>query len=132
MEALKINQEPNIISQAIFGSLLKNAECDTGDDLDTIGFISKWMNYEMSFYVDESYGDDLVIEDFGCMRKGEWIQYQPTKKQKQQLNELISKRRIEIEEENRQKQIEAEELRKDQREFLNDPYSFYGVNRAMF
>ncbi len=130
MEALKVT--PQVISKKIFNNLLKNVECDTGNDKEDIGFSSKWMNYEIGFYINDGDEDTILIDDFGFMKNGSWTQCEPTSFQREKMKEILVKKLNEIYEQEIQEGIEAQELEEDRREYNKDPYAYYGVNRAMF
>jgi len=81
------------LKKSIFENLLKNAECQTGQDTEVIGFVSEYRNNSMSFYSDE---DDTIVEDYGRVFRGKWMQLEPTKEQKEQMTKLIDEKYLEL------------------------------------
>ncbi len=75
------------LTSTTFDKLIEKAICQTGDDSETIGFHSKYGCSEMSFYNDF---DDLMVEDFGMMVSGKWLQMEATQQQKEAMRKLIS------------------------------------------
>ncbi|WP_440881440.1 hypothetical protein [Tenacibaculum sp. C7A-26P2] len=75
----------------VFSRLKQKVECDTGSDLETIGFRSKNGIYEMSFYGSEEDDYKVIVEDFGCMKNQKWYQLEPTETQIITLQNIINK-----------------------------------------
>lgn len=86
------------MKREIFNKLMQNTICDTGLDLETVGFRSKYGVYELSFYVEIENGTNIIIEDFGLLKEGKWQQLEPTKKQINELQEMANKEISYIEE----------------------------------
>lgn len=54
------------IATNIFNELVKNLKRDSNDtDLQSITFISKYCNYELSFYAEEDTNHEINVQDFG-------------------------------------------------------------------
>lgn len=119
MGELKINTP--IINDKAFTFLIKNCECQTGDDKQRIGFVSKWMNYEISFYSSDNNIVEAVIDDFGFLKGGVWNQCEATDNQFKKMGDVLNKKLIELD--------STEHIYDD---FNGDYYDYYGVNNAMF
>tara|TARA_R110002020_G_scaffold318905_12_gene534594 strand:- start:4277 stop:4618 length:342 start_codon:yes stop_codon:yes gene_type:complete len=107
------------MKDSVFINLLKKAQLDTGEDLETVGFSAKLNPYEMSFYAELVTGHNITIEDFGHQYGKSWQQLEPTPEQRLALQELMNKT------------VEKLERREDQPEFF-DHYTEYGVSESMF
>ena len=81
------------LKKSVFENLLKHAECQTGQDTEVIGFVADYRNNSMSFYSDE---DDTIIEDYGRVFRGKWMQLEPTKEQIEQMTKLIDEKYLEL------------------------------------
>lgn len=133
MEATKINeQEPPTISESIFDNLMKNAKCDTGDDMLDMGFSSKWMNYEIDFYISDGEDETVLVEDFGFMKNDSWVQCEPTSEQMDSMKKVINNKLDVLYNQKLEEERKEREAEEDMRAFQRDPYAYYGVNRAMF
>jgi hypothetical protein len=108
----------------IFNSLIEKVECDTGKDLETIGFRSKHSNYHLSFYgcADEDY--NVLVEDFGCITDNDWKQLEPTKEQITIMQNTINNKVSELHNSEKESNIDED--------FNGNYYDYYGVNQAMF
>ncbi|WP_028376030.1 hypothetical protein [Leeuwenhoekiella sp. MAR_2009_132] len=109
------------MKDSVFINLLKKAELDTGNDLETVGFTAKLNQYEMSFYAEMVTGHNVTIEDFGHNYGSNWNQLEPTQEQRLALQRLMNKT------------VEKLEKREDQpeQEYL-DPYAEFGLSESMF
>ena len=121
MEAFKIKIPT--ISKDTFDVLINNVECDTENDIETIGFVSEWMNYEINFYTNIEAAGKVIIEDFGFMKDKSWVQCTPTDLQIDAMKKLIADKIDEL------SGIKEE---KDHDDFNGDYYDYYGVKREMF
>ena len=120
MEALKIN--PPKIGDTIFYFMIKNAVCDTKDDTEIVGFTSLWMNYEISFYINTKAQSKLIVDDFGYLKNGEWVQCQPTKIQLALMQQCTTKKLEQLHKNNP----------KPHTDFNGDFYSYYGLSPKQF
>ena len=87
------------ISQHDFDRLLKKAECETGDDLETIGFTSQQSKFAISFH--QTDGEQLQVDEFHKLIQGEWAECEPTEEQLKRMQKVIDDRHNEIINENR-------------------------------
>lgn len=76
-----------------FQNLMKKAKCDTGDDIETVGFIAKHLSYECNFFGDAVDDHKVTIDDFGKMYKKKWIQDTPSEEQLNIMQKMINKKR---------------------------------------
>lgn len=81
-----------IITDVIFGHLLENLTEHKDSNIESIAFVTKYRDYEFDFYAwkDENY--KTKVQDFGKMKNGKWVQYEPTEKQLQVFKDYIAKR----------------------------------------
>ena len=91
----KITQENiEIIEQAVFDALLDTVECSTGYTLQCVGLTASLQEYTISFYGDWEDDYALVVEDFGKMGLGKWVQCEATEEQliamKARLDEAVA------------------------------------------
>ena len=82
--------------------LIENAECDTGNDLDQIGFSISNDRYEVNFYGDRQFDYLVGIESFFNLKTKNHVT--PTERQISRMKEIIYNKADEI-----QKQIDYEE-----------------------
>ena len=97
-----ITLQKSIIEGGIFASLLANVQCDTGDEIDTIGFTANYINFHMNFYGCLDSDHAVVVEGFGREISGDWQQMAPTEKQLWEMQQMIYARAKAIEEVQRQ------------------------------
>jgi len=66
------------IHDSTFKALIKSAILQTADDLEDVGFKSDLGTTAISFFgnIDNNY--QVEVEDFGRMKGGKWLQYEPT------------------------------------------------------
>jgi len=116
------------IEQSVFESVMDGIECDTGDDLGTVGFMARNHDYSISFYGNQVEGHDLIVDEFGKMKNGEWVSFEPTEMQIYCMNQLIQnevKRIQKLEEEKRNQ--EALAMKEDVDEMIyGHPGAMYG------
>ena len=84
-----------------FHGLMENLKCETGNDNQIIGFRSKFKNFEISFHACNEDGYDLIVEDFGQMVSGKWVQIVPLAYQIDEMNDKIFKKMVEVAEDRR-------------------------------
>ena len=73
------------INTEIFAQLLKDAKF-INQGKECFGFECKHNNYEISFsLVDYA----IIVEDFGCMQNGKWLQAEPTIEQMAIMTEKL-------------------------------------------
>lgn len=97
-----LTKEKSHITQSTFNALIKDAELQTGNDLDCVGFKSDVGCFHMMITGREENG--FVLERnrmdfaFGKMRGGKWVDCQPTGQQQTAMQNLIYDKVDEIEE----------------------------------
>ena len=67
------------LPKGIFQKLMENLKQES-DDLDNLGMRAKYKNWEISFH-DE--GNGVIVDDFGKLTNRKWVQYQPTKRERE-------------------------------------------------
>lgn len=107
-----------------FNQLISKSICDTGCDLDTIGFVAKHNNYEMNFYCSGDEGYKVCVDDFGKMVKGKWQQFEPSEDQLQEMSKILNAKKEELFSSSREEELVEE--------FDGDYYNLYGVKRSDF
>ncbi len=86
----KEENNPQIL-QSVFLNVMQYAECETGDSLDSIAFTASNYGYTIGFYAEQSNGHKLIVDEFGHMVKGEWVECEPTQEQLNHMERLIKK-----------------------------------------
>ena len=89
------------INHKDFKGLIENLKCETGTDNQTIGFRSKFNNFEMSFCGHNEDGYDVMVEDFGRMCSGKWVQMEPMAYQIDEMDTIIFNKIVELAESRR-------------------------------
>ena len=92
----KTPSNATLIGLEVFKGLMGNLKCETGDDVDIIGFISKFKSYEISFAGFMEDGYDVIVEDFGKMSSGKWIQMEPSEYQLDIMKLKIDSKRMDL------------------------------------
>jgi hypothetical protein len=77
------------LSNDIFIKLMESLKCTSGDELDTVGFESCHGSYSMNFHGEMKNGHHLVVEDFGRMSVGKWVQMETTEGQRLKMQNAI-------------------------------------------
>ncbi len=85
-----INTLPKKFDNIEFKTLLNRLTVDTDNGLEVLGLRSKHRSNEISFYGNEEDNYTLIVEDFGKMVKGKWIELEPTSEQLEQLKSALS------------------------------------------
>lgn len=81
----------------IFNELIKVVKRDTKDtEIQQIGFIAKYCNYELNFYADEETSHELTIEHCGYTIGSKWYEETLTLEQEEQLQTIIDNEVIEV------------------------------------
>lgn len=95
------------IKASTFKGLIDNLKLQTGNDLDAVGFRSRFGPFEMSFYAEIEDGYMLRVDDFGMnLEGGGWLAMEPTQWQIEIMHkEILSK----VEEIERSKVVEYQE-----------------------
>ena len=95
------------IKESTFKGLIDNLKLQTGNDLDAVGFSSRFGPFEMSFYAEIEDGYMLRVDDFGMnLEGGGWLVMEPTQEQIESMHkEILSK----VEEIERSKVVEYQE-----------------------
>jgi len=83
-------QNPQIL-QSVFLNVMQYVECETGDNLDSVAFTASNYGYTIGFYAEQSNGHKLIVDEFGHMVKGEWVECEPTNEQIEYLENLVKK-----------------------------------------
>jgi hypothetical protein len=110
-----------------FNLLKQNITRHTANDLETVGFVAKSSIYEMGFYMTVGNNYKVIVEDFGKMLNGKWIQDEPTSEQVQELQDYANDKLIQMLEV--QNQLENEKY-EDDTPF--DLYYYNGVRQSDF
>ncbi|MEM1337813.1 MAG: hypothetical protein AAF634_10085 [Bacteroidota bacterium] len=119
-----------VLRASLFATILSRATCDTGMDVDCIGITASYRHYTISFYGDRKDNYALMVEDFGKLDKGKWIQFEPTT---EQLNCLEQRLEAEVERiEQHIVTLEHEELRRLQEEWYYQKYGHPGALYSKF
>ena len=92
------------------------------NDPNCIAFSAKYQNYELSFYADEN--DNVIVEDFGFMRRHNWVQLEPTKMQLAKMQTKINEQREILNNEPNDPEYDAD--------FKGDHYDYFGVKQSDF
>ena len=89
-----IQENIEIIEPSVFDALLQAVECATGYTLQCVGLTASLYEYTISFYGDWEDDYALVVEDFGKMCSGKWVQCEATEEQlvamKARLDEAVA------------------------------------------
>lgn len=95
------------IKESTFKGLIDNLKLQTGNDLDAVGFSSRFGLFEMSFYAEIEDDYILRVDDFGMnLEVGGWLVMEPTQGQIEVMRkEILSK----VEEIERSKVVEYQE-----------------------
>ena len=125
MKNLKRNAKKEITAK-IFDALIKCAKVETGNDIGTVGMGATFINYSIGFYASSDDNYKVIVEDFGMMKKGDWIQLEPTENQLAEMQKIILNKVEGI----RLSNQESEERFDDS--FDGDYYNLYGVSKSMF
>ena len=73
-----------------FSDCFLNLKNQTGDDLGQVGLSAKYNDVSIHFYgIAPDY--EIVIEEFGCVVDGEWVECAPTETQRRCLRALLLK-----------------------------------------
>jgi len=73
----------------IFTTLIKNAQCDTGKDLDQVGFSASTVHFNVDFYGNKKNNYDLEINQFGYGEQGNFTHVEPTTRQREMMQKMI-------------------------------------------
>lgn len=92
------------MTKFIFNELIKHAVCDTGDDLNCVGFSSSYHKWSAGFYRDEN--GQFNYEDFGFDGTNGFIEYKPTEEQITRMQLHIDTRINDIENGKRNEELE--------------------------
>jgi hypothetical protein len=92
------------IHNSTFKALIKGAILQTSDDLEDVGFKCELGTAAISFFGNIENDYRVEVEDFGRMKGGKWLQYEPTEGQITAMQNVILSRVEEIKE---RKVIEA-------------------------
>jgi hypothetical protein len=95
MEAIEITTDskennPQIL-HSVFLNVMQYAESENGDEMDVIAFTASNYGYTIGFYANQEDGHKLIVDEFGHMVKGEWVECEPTKEQINYMENLIKK-----------------------------------------
>lgn len=81
------------MNQSTFHNLIEKATCNTGSDIDTIGFIAKNQQHEVNFFAEAQDGHKVTIDTFGKMHKKKWVKDTPTEEQLNVMQKTINTKR---------------------------------------
>jgi len=109
------------IKEKIFSTMIETSKTKGSQHRDYILFECKHSNYEVSFGTSEEDYFKLNVFDFGCMVKGKWVEFSPTKSHL----EMMQKKIDEVVSEVLENSIERFEM-------IEDYYEYYGVKRQYF
>lgn len=114
----------------IFFELMHNLKCETGNDLDCIGFRVKYKGYEVSFHGELENNYDVVVDDFGKMVSGKWVGVNPRAYQLGLMNIKLHRKHSEIMLLNREKlQQESDSI---EREMEIERYGIEGATYSKY
>ena len=72
-------------TEELFKILIENAKLQTGNDTDSIGYCSDYGNTSISWHCDRINGFDATVLHFGITVGSNWVQYEPTQHQINQM-----------------------------------------------
>lgn len=84
------------IADSVFEKLMKKSVCDTGEDLDAIGFTAEAFGYSLNFYAELESDHDLQIDCFGRETKDGWVDYEPTPQQRLIMYSIVKQKAASI------------------------------------
>lgn len=84
-------QNAPTIRQSVFLNLMQHCSCDTGDDIETVGFVARNFGYAINFYGLQENGHALTIDEFGHFVNGKWMDCEPTTEQLEIMRTKLSK-----------------------------------------
>lgn len=124
---VKETQSAVIMDEVYFLMCASKMKRDTGNDIETVGLSSTFGNITISCYGELDSNHELIIEDFGEMRKGKWVQMQPTESQIDALKALLSS---EVEKVN---QVKSDQEREQSEQLQHErDYYKYGQEGALY
>lgn len=111
----------------IFNKLMAKRVCQTGTDMDGIGFSAEHGPYLISFYGESENHYKVIVDDFGFTSATGWTCLTPSQNQLKVMQKALHERSNEIVEELRQEHFADGDDDCD-----GNLYNYYGVNPAMF
>jgi hypothetical protein len=115
------------MNSIIFDKLKDKIELDTDNDKELIGCSAKHNKYEISFFAEESNNYILVVENFGRMFRGNWVEDEPTEEQLEEMQKIINQKVIDV-----TNAIEEQNRIDNYDNSISDPYDYYGVSKESF
>ncbi len=90
---MEINKEmTKNIDKDVFQILIQGLRCETGSAIESIKMLSEWGPYSIRFYGEMRDGHQLVLEDFGALLNGKWVEMEPTSFQMVVMQERLTQR----------------------------------------
>jgi len=91
IQQLENGQNTPQIRQSVFNAVMKFCACDTGNDFETVGLKAENFGYVISFYATVQSNYEMIVEEFGCFQKNEWVECEPTEGQLSEMKRLLAK-----------------------------------------
>ena len=93
-----ITETEKSISDEMFNSILKTADCDSWDLKDVVGFKCEMANYTLRFYGDAENDFNVKVDEFGFGILGYFTECKASTSQIEKMQEIILKKVEELEE----------------------------------